>query len=139
MVVPTDTTTALPAMPDGEVVRLRIVAEVRVDPAVAAAGAPLPPGRYEMRVIVSVAGFVGEVPARVENKPFQITVTPDGRAIPSHRIEGSPRSASRMARTTRLDRAPEARATTVAAATSRLTDMRLPRMTNDMCHKVTGR
>ena len=84
--LPTATTIAIPEARDGEAVRMRVVAKAEVDPAVAAAGAPLPPGRYEVRVTVSLAGFGAEARARADGEPFSVVVTPDGRATPSHQL-----------------------------------------------------
>lgn len=100
-VVPSATTCAVPSAPDGQVVRARVTADLRVDPAVAAAGAPLPPGPYEVRVVVSLAGFGAETTARVDGEAFAIIVTTDGAAIPSHRIERAARSPSRRGQVTR--------------------------------------
>ena len=88
-VVPTATEATVPGAPDGEVVRLRVMGEATVDSAVAAAGAPLPPGRYGFRVEVSLAGFSAEAPAHVAGEPFSVVVAPDGSATPSHRIEAA--------------------------------------------------
>ena len=88
-VVPTATEATVPAAPDGEVVRVRVIAEATVDPAVAAAGAPLPPGRYGVRVSVSLAGFSAEAAAHVDGERFSVVVAPDGAATPSHRIEAA--------------------------------------------------
>jgi glycosyltransferase involved in cell wall biosynthesis len=101
-VLPTATTIAVPRARDGEAVRARVVAEVRVDPAVAAAGAPLPPGWYTVRVTVSLAGFAAEAPAHADGEPFAVIVTPDGHATPSHQVEHVPRGASRAGRVTHL-------------------------------------
>ena len=91
--LPTATTIAIPEARDGEAVRMRVVAKAEVDPAVAAAGAPLPPGRYEVRVTVSLAGFGAEARARADGEPFSVVVTPDGRATPSHQLGPVPGAA----------------------------------------------
>jgi len=54
-----------------------IVAGVRVAPTIAAAGAPLPAGDYELRLGVSIAGFGARTRVRRggDGEPFVITVT----------------------------------------------------------------
>ena len=51
----------------------------RVAPTVAAAGAPLPAGDYELRAVVAVAGFSATARARHNGEPFRVTVTPARR------------------------------------------------------------
>jgi poly(ribitol-phosphate) beta-N-acetylglucosaminyltransferase len=51
----------------------------RVAPTVAAAGAPLPPGDYELGAVVAVAGFSATARAQLDGEPFRVTVTPARR------------------------------------------------------------
>jgi glycosyltransferase involved in cell wall biosynthesis len=64
----------------------RVKGRARIDPEQAAGGAALPPGRYDVLVTLSLAGFAAEAGARVDGVPFTITVSPEGRVIPSERV-----------------------------------------------------
>jgi hypothetical protein len=63
-----------------------VTGEVIIDPAVAAAGGPLPPGRYVVRVAVSVVGFGRETVARVHGDRLTMTVMRDGDVTLSHKV-----------------------------------------------------
>ena len=52
----------------------RVKGRVRIDPGHAAGGGPLPPGRYDVLVTLSIAGFAAETEAREDGAPFTITV-----------------------------------------------------------------
>src|SRR4051794_7446801 len=54
--------------------RAQVTLRVRVAPTVAAAGAPLPPGEYELRAVVSIAGFIATTPVRHDGEPFLLRV-----------------------------------------------------------------
>jgi glycosyltransferase involved in cell wall biosynthesis len=100
------TTTRVPAADDaGTPVFPRLEGRVRIDPEHAAGGAALPPGRYDVRVTLSLAGFTAETEARVNGRPFTVTVAPDRRVIPSERVGGGaparPRLVARIARALR--------------------------------------
>jgi glycosyltransferase involved in cell wall biosynthesis len=96
--ITTRTTTHLPAAVDRKPVFPRLTGHVSIDPATAAAGAALPPGRYGVRVTLSIAGFTAETEARVGESRFTITVTPDGRAIPSEHVGDAARTPSPLER-----------------------------------------
>jgi glycosyltransferase involved in cell wall biosynthesis len=68
---------------DGEdgSVEPRLSLRTRVAPTVAAGGAPLPPGEYEVQVVVAMAGFSARTTLKREGRPFTITVTQ------AHRLE----------------------------------------------------
>lgn len=76
----------------------RVKGSVRIDPEDAAGGAALPPGRYDVLVRTSIAGFAAETVARVGDTSFTITVTPDGRVTSSPRAGDAVRHASRRDR-----------------------------------------
>jgi poly(ribitol-phosphate) beta-N-acetylglucosaminyltransferase len=87
--------THLPAAADGAPVFPRVSGRLRIDPALAAGGAALPPGRYDVRVTLSIAGFAAEAPARTDGTPFTISVSPEGRVTPSMRVGDAPASGLR--------------------------------------------
>jgi hypothetical protein len=92
-------TTRMPAADDPAApVYPRVKGSVRVDAADAAGGGPLPPGRYDVRVTIPIAGFAAEAAARVDGTPFTITVSPTGQVIPSHRVGAAPPASSRLGR-----------------------------------------
>ncbi|MDX6723088.1 MAG: poly(ribitol-phosphate) beta-N-acetylglucosaminyltransferase, partial [Solirubrobacteraceae bacterium] len=88
----------LPAAAEGEAIFPRVSGRARIDPAVAAGGGALPPGRYDVRATLAIAGFSAEAAARVQGRPLTITVSPAGKVIPSEHVGGAPRPASRLAR-----------------------------------------
>jgi hypothetical protein len=47
---------------------------VWIDPERAAGGGPLPPGRYDVLAMLSIAGFAAETEAQEDRAPFTITV-----------------------------------------------------------------
>jgi glycosyltransferase involved in cell wall biosynthesis len=55
----------------------RVKGRVRIEPEHAAGGGPLPPGRYDVLVTLSIAGFAAETGAREDGAPFTITVPLD--------------------------------------------------------------
>jgi hypothetical protein len=80
--VPTRSTTELPRARKRNPV---VTAAARIDAGVAAAGAPLPLGRYDVRVHLSLASFSRNGAARAEGEPLTITVSPAGHVSVSLR------------------------------------------------------
>ena len=80
-VIPADVTLRVPDAPDGEVVRPTLGIQVRIAPTIAAGGGPLPPGSYDLRVVVSMGGLRFTSRVRRDSEVFAITVTP------AHRLE----------------------------------------------------
>jgi poly(ribitol-phosphate) beta-N-acetylglucosaminyltransferase len=74
----------------------------RVAPTVAAGGAPLPAGDYELRAVVAVAGFSATARARHDGEPFRVKVTPALRLeharLPA-RVQRTPARQQRARRT----------------------------------------
>jgi glycosyltransferase involved in cell wall biosynthesis len=64
---------------DGDALRPQIKMLARIAPTTAAGGGPLPPGEYEVRAQLSVAGFSHTSRARREDERFTVTVTPNHR------------------------------------------------------------
>jgi hypothetical protein len=54
---------------------------VPIAPTAAAAGAPLPPGRWEVHATVSVAGFSQTVPVLRRGEPLVVTTYAPGRIV----------------------------------------------------------
>jgi hypothetical protein len=77
--VPTESFVRLTEEEDEGVLRPQVKMLARVAPTVAAGGAPLPPGQYEVRAALSVAGFSHVSRARREDEIFTVTVTAAGR------------------------------------------------------------
>jgi glycosyltransferase involved in cell wall biosynthesis len=59
--------------PDGELVRPALTARLRIDAATAAAGHPLPEGDWEVRTVITVAGFAHGRTARRNGAPLVLT------------------------------------------------------------------
>jgi hypothetical protein len=82
-----------------------VIAEACVDAAVAAAGAPLPPGRYDVRLSVRIASFSRDAPGRAGGVPLTITVSPAAHVSAPHRFTRVSRRLARgkraLARTAR--------------------------------------
>ena len=66
----------------------RVKGRVRIDPEHAAGGGPLPPGRYDVLVTLSIAGFAAETEAREDGAPFTITVSSSSSITPSAQVAG---------------------------------------------------
>jgi poly(ribitol-phosphate) beta-N-acetylglucosaminyltransferase len=105
--LPTECTVKLLETKDGSL-RPQVRLLARLSPTVAAAGAPLPPGDYEVHAVVAVAGFVASARVLCAGEPFVVTVTPalrlehwrravapPGRPTPSRRAR---RTLARVAR-----------------------------------------
>ena len=97
-----DTTVDVPAAVEGEAVPVTVQAALDLPAAPAAEGrAPIPAGRYGLRVAVSIEGFSHEAPVRSGADALTVTVMPDGRIIPSHhhgRTGGGPPARRRIRR-----------------------------------------
>ena len=62
-------------------VRPKLVTSVPIAPTAAAAGAPLPPGRWEVHATVSVAGFSKTVPVLRRGEPLVVATYAPGRIV----------------------------------------------------------
>jgi poly(ribitol-phosphate) beta-N-acetylglucosaminyltransferase len=62
-------------------VRTRLHTAVPIAPTAAAAGAPLPPGRWEVRIAVTVAGFRQTIPVPRAGEPLVVTTYAPGRIV----------------------------------------------------------
>jgi hypothetical protein len=62
-------------------VRPKLVTSVPIAPTAAAAGAPLPPGRWEVHATLSVAGFSQVVPITRRGEPLVVTTFAPGRIV----------------------------------------------------------
>jgi glycosyltransferase involved in cell wall biosynthesis len=79
------TSLRLPARGEEGHLRPVLTATVAIAPTAAAAGAPLPPGRYELRAAVGVLGFGATRVVRRGDEPLVLTAYPPGRIV-----EGDP-------------------------------------------------
>jgi hypothetical protein len=59
--------------PEGELVRSALSAQLRIDAATAAAGHPLPDGKWEVRAVITVAGFAHGRSVRRNGAPLVLT------------------------------------------------------------------
>src|SRR4051794_18504928 len=73
--LPTERSVALLETGDGTL-RPQVRMLARLSPTIAAAGAPLTPGEYEVHAVVAVAGFFASTPVLRAGEPFVVTVTP---------------------------------------------------------------
>ena len=75
----------------------------RFDPRTAAAGAPLPPGEWDVFATLTVAGFkaTGRVRREADREPLRLQVGPDGRVV-EQRADLKARLATRWPRAARL-------------------------------------
>jgi hypothetical protein len=81
-VVPSEARLRVPKAPDGEPVAPALKVRARIAPTIAAGGAPLPAGEYDVRMVVSLAGISAESRVRHgEGEIFTVTATP------RHRLE----------------------------------------------------
>jgi hypothetical protein len=62
-------------------VRVRLHTAVPIAPTAAAAGAPLPPGRWEVRIALNVVGFRHIVPVPRKGEPLVVTTYAPGRIV----------------------------------------------------------
>jgi hypothetical protein len=71
---------------------------VPIAPTAAAAGGPLPPGRWEVHIALIVAGFRREVPVRRRGEPLVVTTYAPGRIVVGERVPPPPGAAARAYR-----------------------------------------
>ncbi len=79
-------------------VRPLLQTTVPIAPTAAAAGGPLPPGRWEVHVAVSVAGFGATVPVPRRGEPLVVTTFAPGRIVVGERVPPPPRRRARLYR-----------------------------------------
>ena len=79
-------------------VRLRLHTSVPIAPTAAAAGGPLPPGRWEVRIAPSVAGFRQVAPVPRRGEPLVVTTYAPGRIVVGEQVPPPPRAAVRAYR-----------------------------------------
>jgi glycosyltransferase involved in cell wall biosynthesis len=99
--LPTESSVRLLETDQGRL-RPQVLLLARVAPTVAAAGAPLPAGDYELRAVVAIAGFSATARARYDGEPFRVTVTPARRlehVRPPVRVDRAPTRSRRARRT----------------------------------------
>ena len=76
-------------------VRVRLSVTVPIAPTAAAAGGPLPPGRWEVRAVTSVAGFSHQRRLERDGRPLVLTTYPPGRIVVGTDIPSPPSLARR--------------------------------------------
>jgi hypothetical protein len=79
-------------------VRPLLRTSVPIAPTAAAAGAPLPPGRWEIHAAVTVAGFRSTVPVLRRGEPFVVTTYAPGKIVAGDAVPPPPRPAVRAYR-----------------------------------------
>jgi glycosyltransferase involved in cell wall biosynthesis len=78
-------------IPDGDQIRPSLVATARIAPTIAIAGTtPLEPGLYELRAVVSIAGFTAQARLRRGDGLFRVTVTPEDRVYREGSVPAPP-------------------------------------------------
>jgi glycosyltransferase involved in cell wall biosynthesis len=87
-------------MKEGREGRLRptLLTVVPIAPTAAAAGGPLPPGRWRVRATVEVVGFRHAVSIQHEDEPLVVTTYPPGRIVVGHEPPPPPRLAAQIYR-----------------------------------------
>jgi hypothetical protein len=78
--LPARTRVTLPIGAEGRI-RPRLHVSVPIAPTAAAAGGPLPAGRWEVRAAVTVAGFMGWTTVERGGEPLVVTTYPPGRIV----------------------------------------------------------
>jgi glycosyltransferase involved in cell wall biosynthesis len=78
--LPARTRVSLPRGREGRI-RPRLYVSVPIAPTAAAAGGPLPAGRWELRAAVNVAGFMGWTRLERGGEPLVVTTYPPGRIV----------------------------------------------------------
>jgi poly(ribitol-phosphate) beta-N-acetylglucosaminyltransferase len=96
-VLPARTQVTQPVSEDGRI-RPRLKVAVPIAPTAAAAGAPLPPGRWEVRATVNVAGFAATATVERGGEPLVVTTYPPGRIVVGHEPPPPPQLATRVYR-----------------------------------------
>jgi hypothetical protein len=79
-------------------VRLRLHTTVPIAPTAAAAGGPLPPGRWEVRIAPTVAGFRQIAPVLRRGEPLVVTTYAPGRIVVGEEVPPPPHAAVRAYR-----------------------------------------
>ena len=79
-------------------VRLRLHTTVPIAPTAAAAGGPLPPGRWEVRIAPTVAGFRQVAPVLRRGEPLVVTTYAPGRIVVGEEVPPPPHAAVRAYR-----------------------------------------
>jgi poly(ribitol-phosphate) beta-N-acetylglucosaminyltransferase len=79
--LPARTSVRLKAGGDTGWIRPRLSTTVPIAPTAAAAGGPLPPGRWELHVAVAVAGFSRTTPVLRRGEPLVVTTFAPGRIV----------------------------------------------------------
>jgi glycosyltransferase involved in cell wall biosynthesis len=79
-------------------VRPLLQTTVPIAPTAAAAGGPLPPGRWEVQVAVHVAGFRRTMPVPRRGEPLVVTTYAPGKIVIGERVPPPPRPAVRAYR-----------------------------------------
>jgi len=95
--LPARTRPRLPVSQSGRV-RPKLQTTVPIAPTAAAAGGPLPPGRWEVHITLTVAGFTRTVPVRRRGEPLVITTYAPGRIMVGDRPPPAPTAAVRAYR-----------------------------------------
>jgi hypothetical protein len=71
---------------------------VPIAPTAAAAGGPLPPGRWEVHIALTLAGFRREVPVLRRGEPLVVTTYAPGRIVVGEQVPPPPGAAVRAYR-----------------------------------------
>jgi glycosyltransferase involved in cell wall biosynthesis len=80
-------------------VRVRIKATIPIAPTAAAAGGPLPPGRWHVKTITNVAGFSQQRRVYLEpKKPLVLTTYDPGRIVVGTKVPGAPSRRAKLRR-----------------------------------------
>ena len=79
-------------------VRVHLHSSVPIAPTAAAAGAPLPPGRWEVQITLKVAGFRRTVPVLRKGEPLVVTTYAPGRIVVGDEPPPAPGAAVRAYR-----------------------------------------
>jgi poly(ribitol-phosphate) beta-N-acetylglucosaminyltransferase len=95
--LPARTRVRLKAGEDGRV-RPRLATAVPIAPTAAAAGGPLPPGHWEVRITVVVAGFEHTVPVLLRGEPLVVTTYAPGKIALGDSAPPPPGAAVRLYR-----------------------------------------
>jgi poly(ribitol-phosphate) beta-N-acetylglucosaminyltransferase len=96
-VLPARTRTVLKVLETGRV-RPRLQTAVPIAPTAAAAGGPLPPGRWEVQITLVVAGFRRTVPVLRRGEPLVLTTYAPGRIVVGDAPPPPPRATVRAYR-----------------------------------------
>jgi poly(ribitol-phosphate) beta-N-acetylglucosaminyltransferase len=88
----------LPAKKAGRV-RVRLKATIPIAPTAAAAGGPLPPGRWHVKTVTTVAGFSQQRRVYLEpNKPLVLTTYDPGRIVIGTKVPPPPSRKAKLRR-----------------------------------------